>query len=271
MPGKRLSDKQIKQFREDGYITGLPVFDVSEIEDLNAGLAELCKLLRPGESTKEIREWHEASRWLYDLCTDARILDYVEDILGPDFFLWGSNYFIKEPHSPETVAWHQDSYYWPLRPIKSLTVWLACLDSFVENGAMQVIPGSHKAGLLKHAQAQKDATNSVLTLECEGGQFAEDSAQTLTLKAGQISIHDDKIVHGSQGNTSDRRRVGLTIRYSPTEVKCDLSVNPNFKAYLCRGVDTFGHNPAGEIPRRKFARVEHEHLNIENKGEKSKA
>ena len=203
MSRQRLTPEQKTHFKQQGYLTGLPVFDEDQVRDLNEGLAALEKLLKPGESTKEIREWHESSRWLYDICMNEQILDYVEDLLSPNFFLWASNYLIKEPHSPETVAWHQDGYYWPLHPVKSLTVWIACTDSDLGNGAMQVIPGSHTAGLMKHNRLAEDRTDSVLFLECEKGQFREDSVAALTIQVGQISIHDDKIVHGSPGKLSD--------------------------------------------------------------------
>jgi hypothetical protein len=107
----------------------------------------------------------------------------------------------------------------------------------------------------------------VLTLELESGQFREDTAVSLCLKAGEISIHDDKIVHGSPANPSSRRRAGLTIRYSTTQVKCDLSVNPHFRSYLCRGVDTYRHNPVGVVPTQKFGRLERKHLSVEEAGE----
>ena len=234
--GKRLTEQQKEFYKRNGYMIGIPpVFNAGQVKELNAGLNELLKLLRPGEDAKEIREWHESSRFLYDICTNETILDYVEDILGPDFYLWGSNFFIKPPHSSSTVGWHQDTYYWPLEPKISATVWIAFEDVDEENAAMKVIPGSHTAGLLKHSRASN--TDSVLTLECEQGQFREDSAVSLNLRAGQISIHDDKLVHGSPANRSDRRRAGLTIRYSSTVVKCDLSINPYFKTYLCRGMD----------------------------------
>ncbi|CAN5780423.1 hypothetical protein BH09VER1_BH09VER1_17670 [soil metagenome] len=74
------------------------------------------------------------------------------------------------------------------------------------------------------------------------------------LKAGEASLHDDRAVHGSPANPSDRRRAGLTIRYSGTNVKNDLAVNPNFKTYLCRGVDTYQFNPVGTLPTTRFAR-----------------
>jgi len=263
--GKRLTDQQKKFYEANGYMIGLPpVFDAQGVRDLNAGLDELMKLLRPGEDAKEIREWHESSRFLYDICTHPVILDYVEDILGPDFYLWGSNFFIKPPHSTSTVGWHQDTYYWPVDPKISATVWLAFEDVDEENAAMRVIPGSHKAGLLKHSRSTD--TDSVLTLELEGGQFREDTAVSLNLKAGQISIHDDKIVHGSLANHSNRRRAGLTIRYSSTIVKCDLSVNPHFTTYLCRGVDTYKHNPVGKVPTQRYGRLERKHVSVEEAG-----
>jgi ectoine hydroxylase-related dioxygenase (phytanoyl-CoA dioxygenase family) len=263
--GKRLTEQQKKSYESNGYIIGLPpVYDARGVLELNQGLDELLKLLKPGEDAKEIREWHESSRFLYDICTNDIILDYVEDILGPDFYVWGSNFFIKPPRSSSTVGWHQDTYYWPVDPKISATVWLAFEDVDEQNAAMRVIPGSHKAGLLKHSRSTD--TDSVLTLELEGGQFRDDAAVSLNLKAGQISIHDDKIVHGSLANHSNRRRAGLTIRYSSTIVKCDLSVNPHFKSYLCRGTDTYKHNPVGAIPSQKYGRLERKHVSVEEAG-----
>lgn len=263
--GKRLTEQQRKFYAEKGYMIGLPpVFGAGQVKDLNDGLSELMKLLHPGEDAKDIREWHESSRFLYDICTNSTILDYVEDILGPDFYLWGSNFFIKQPRSSSTVGWHQDTYYWPLEPKISATVWVAFEDVDEANAAMQVIPGSHRAGLLKHSRSSD--TDSVLTLECEQGQFREDSAVSLNLRAGQVSIHDDKIVHGSPANNSSRRRAGLTIRYSSTVVKCDLAVNPYFMTYLCRGVDTYRHNPVGKVPSAQFGRLDRKHASVEEAG-----
>jgi non-heme Fe2+,alpha-ketoglutarate-dependent halogenase len=263
--GKRLTESQKQFYHDNGYMIGLPtVFTPEQVKQLNLGLDELLKLLRPGEDAKEIREWHESSKFLYDICTNSTILDYVEDILGPDFYLWGSNFFIKPPHSNSTVGWHQDTYYWPLEPKISTTIWVAFEDVDEQNAAMQVIPGSHKAGLLKHSRSSD--TDSVLTLECEGGQFREDQAVSFNIRAGGISIHNDKLVHGSPANRSDRRRAGLTIRYSTTEVKCDLSVNPYFTTYLCRGVDRYKHNPVGTVPTQQYARLERKHLSVEEAG-----
>lgn len=260
-----LSPEQVRRYREDGYLHGLPpVFTPDEILRMNADLAALMALLEPGETAKDIREWHESSRWLFDLCMHPPILDAVESLIGPDFYLWASNFFIKEPRTTDVVGWHQDAYYWPLAPHNTVTVWLAFLDSTPENGAMQVIPRSHHAGLITHKRSTQ--TDSVLTLELERGQFRADTAVTLNLPAGAFSLHDDRIVHGSGANPSPHRRVGLTMRYSGTNVKCDLAVNPHFRQYLCRGEDRPRLNPAGTIPSARFGRLYRAHRSVEEAG-----
>lgn len=266
-PAYTLTDEQKIFYRENGYLTGLPpIYTEEEMAGICAELPQLTALLEEGETTKDIREWHETSLYLYEICMNPAILDLVEGVLGPDFFMWASNFFIKEPRSRSTVGWHQDSYYWPMEPQHSVTVWLAFNEVNEENAAMQVIPGSHRAGLIKHKRVDPNRTDSVLTLQLEGGDFDESAAVSLNLKAGQCSLHDDAIVHGSPANPSDRPRIGLTIRYSATECKNDYSVNPNFKAYLCRGTDRFRHNRPGPVPTRRFARPDFKPVSKEEAG-----
>lgn len=261
---KALTESQIKHFRERGFLTGLPVFDATEMARINAELPELLNLLNVGESTKEIREWHETSLYLFELCMEPRILDYVESLLGPNFYLWASNFFIKEPHTHETVGWHQDAYYWPLKPIESLTVWLAFDDVDEANGAMTVIPGSHRQNIVNHAR-KEGGTTSVLHLEADVSSFDLSTAERIPLKCGSISIHDDKLLHASPANPSDRRRAGFTIRYSPNHVTCDLSINPHFRIYPARG-EVCTRNPHGTVPTQRFERLHREHLSIEESG-----
>ena len=140
---------------------------------------------------------------------------------------------------------------------EQLHVWLAFEDADEENAAMQVIPGSHKAGWIKGGY-RNWGVDSHLPIELDHGQVSEGDAVSMNLKAGQLSLHDDKLVHGSGANKSPRLRAGLTIRYSNTEVKCDLSVNPHFKTYLARGEDKYQHNPVGVVPTQQYARPDYE-------------
>jgi ectoine hydroxylase-related dioxygenase (phytanoyl-CoA dioxygenase family) len=261
----RLSEDQKTFYREQGYLLGLPpIYTHGEMASLNAELPRLLALLQPGETAKDIREWHETSRYLYDIVMNPKIHDLVEGILGPNFFLWASSFFIKEPFSKSTVGWHQDAYYWPMTPHNTVTVWLAFDDVDAENGAMKLIPGSQKQGMIKHRRSA--ATDSILTLELERGQVREDQAIQFKLKAGEVSLHDDRAVHGSPANPSARRRAGLTLRYSGTNVKNDLSVNPHFKTYLCRGMDEFRLNPVGPVPTKRFARPDFKAVSKEEAG-----
>jgi len=261
----RLSPEQKAFYQQNGYLIGLPaVYTPTEMAQINAELPNLLALLQPGETAKDIREWHETSTYLYEICMNPKIHDLVEGILGPDFYLWASSFFIKDPFSKSTVGWHQDAYYWPMKPHNTVTVWLAFDDVGEDNGAMKIIPGSHTAGLLKHRRSTQ--TDSVITLELESGTFREDAAVQFKLKAGEVSLHDDRAVHGSPANPSPRRRAGLTLRYSGTNVINDLAVNPNFKTYLCRGVDEFRYNPVGIPPTQRYARPAFKAVSIEEAG-----
>jgi ectoine hydroxylase-related dioxygenase (phytanoyl-CoA dioxygenase family) len=181
------------------------------------------------------------------------VLDFVESLIGPDFYLWGSHFFAKPPRDPAVVAWHQDAFYWPLEPREAVTAWLAFSDSQPDNGCMRVIPGSHRAGILKHQRSTSTQANA-LWLELEGGQFSLADAVNVELKAGQISLHDDHIVHGSEGNTSNRWRVGLAIRYSPVQVTCDLTHWPRFLTYPARGDQSRNKNPIAPGPRERITK-----------------
>ena len=260
-----LTKTQKDFYHDNGYLLGLPaIYTLEEMRKMNGELPQLLALLELGETAKDIREWHETSLYLYEIIMNPKIHDLVQGILGDNFYCWASSFFIKEPFGKSTVGWHQDAYYWPMHPHNSVTVWLAFDDVDAENGGMKIIPKSHLHGLVKHKRS--NATDSVLTLELETGTFSEADAVQFKLMAGEVSLHDDRAVHGSPANPSARRRAGLTIRYSGTNVKNDLSVNPFFKTYLCRGQDEFHLNPVGPVPIIRFARPAFKPVSVEEAG-----
>ena len=235
----------VSEYHTRGYVSNLPVLSSAEIAEAMGMYSRLRDLLPAGVSPLAIDWWHQLDRQLYDLCMHPVILSYVSELIGPDFFLWGSQFFAKEPGSGATVPWHQDAFYWPLKPHRAVTVWLACSDSFPENGAMQVIPGTHTRPMKHHSGSN---AGDVLDMETDADEFDESEAVTLSMPAGNCSLHDDNIVHGSKQNVSDQIRCGLTIRFSAGDVKCDTSVWPFFKAYWAGGTDKWHHNPVGEPP-----------------------
>lgn len=234
--------------QDNGYLVDLPaIYTPTKMAKRNRNLKDLMALFRPDETAKDIKEWHEASRWLYDICMNPRILNLV-----------------KEPHTHHMVGWHQDFYYWPMAPYNSVTVWLAFTDVDEQNGAMKIVQASHKAGIIQYQRST--ATDSVLTLELKSGTFRMDIAVSMRLRAGQIPMHDDRAIHGSPTSPSDRIRVGLTIRCSGTEVKNDPTVNPHFKAYPARGVDRYKHDQAGTPSTEKFGRTNFKAVSLEEAG-----
>ncbi|MFT5447082.1 MAG: non-heme Fe2+,alpha-ketoglutarate-dependent halogenase [Gammaproteobacteria bacterium] len=243
---RRLSAQEIADYAEHGYVRNLPVFNSAGVAMLQRGFDELSTRLPDGIDINQVNCWHKASRWFYDLCCTPVILDYVEDLIGPDFFQWGGQFFVKYPGDGSVVPWHQDAQYWPLTPARAVTVWLAIHDADEGNSAMQVVRGSHRTAQFRHHT--NDASNLVLDQEVSTEQFDADQVVTMALKAGEISLHDDGLLHGSGPNLSDRVRCGLTMRYCPSDVKCDLSVWPNFEAYPVRGTDRYRHNPVGALP-----------------------
>lgn len=233
-------------YNEQGYLTGIPVYSNEETAGLLHTYHRLRALLPLGVSTQRMDWWHGEDKELWDICTHPSILDCVESILGQDFYVWGTQFFTKEPGDGKTTPWHQDAFYWPLSPHKAVTVWLAFAESNEKNGCMRVIPGSHRAGKMRYRKSDKES--DVLDMEIETGSFHIQNAASLLLKAGEISLHDDNIVHGSDANFSSSLRCGLTIRYAASEVKCDLSVWSFFKAFPVRGIDRWQHNPIGIPP-----------------------
>ena len=237
---KSLTPQQIQQFNQKGYIFPLDVFSETEIATHRAYFDQLIEQqINEGKDAYSIAGWHSKQPEIYDLVTDSRILDYLEDLLGPDLICWGTHYFCKLPGDTKQVSWHQDASYWPLTPSKTVTVWLAIDDADTENGAMKVIPKSHLHGQIVFEHSRKEEQNVL-------GQTVKDAEDyglapvDFEIKAGQISLHSDLLLHGSAPNQSDRRRCGLTMRFVPPEVKRALT-GWNKNSIIARGTDVSGH------------------------------
>ena len=112
---------------------------------------------------------------------------------------------------------------------------------------MRIVKGSHKNG--KYVHKINSSKNLVLDQEVSDSQINSNDIVSLNLKAGEISIHDDGLLHGSLANHSNRIRCGITMRFAPVNVKADLSIWPHFEAQLVRGVDDYKLNPIAPIPR----------------------
>jgi non-haem Fe2+, alpha-ketoglutarate-dependent halogenase len=235
---KTLTREQVEDFNRNGYLAGIRIFNEEEIADIRAYFDDLlARTLAAGGDSYSISTAHLRYGRVYDILTNPRIVACVRDLLGEDVIAWGSHFFCKMPGDGKRVSWHQDSSYWPLTPSKAVTAWLAIDDATVENACMRYIPGTHHLGHLTYTLSENDEANvlnqTVGAAETLGEPF------DVQLKAGEISIHSDLLLHGSEANRSNKRRCGLTLRYCPASVRAELGWNA--KGVIVSGRDESGH------------------------------
>ena len=248
-----LTAGQVAAFRRDGYFAPLRVLPADEAAAVRARLeafeAEHGLIMKSTARNKP----HLLFTWIDRLIRHPAIVDAVEDILGPDLLVWGSSFFIKEPHDPAFVSWHQDSTYWGLSHPDIVTAWIALSVSDRPNGAMRVIPGSHLRDQLQHKDTF--AADNLLTRGQEVAVTVDaDTAADLFLQPGEMSLHHVRIVHGSEPNRAGDRRIGFAIRYVPTYVR--QTAGPRDSAVLVRGTDRYHHFEIEPSPRTDFGEAE---------------
>jgi non-haem Fe2+, alpha-ketoglutarate-dependent halogenase len=233
-----LTPEQIAAFNRDGYLAGIRIFDEGEIADIRRYFDELlARTLAAGGDSYSIATAHLGHGRVYDILTHPRIVARIKDLLGENVVAWGSHFFCKMPGDGKRVSWHQDSSYWPLTPSMAVTAWLAIDDATVENACMRYIPGSHRLGHLTYTLTENDDRNVLNQTVDAAETFGE--PVNVELRAGEISIHSDLLLHGSEANQSTKRRCGLTLRYCPAIVRAGLGWNA--KGVIVSGKDEASH------------------------------
>lgn len=236
-------------FRNTGVLFPVQVLSAAEISEalgalrlIEAAPAAIRKSLLAHKS-------HLVSKTLNALIRHRRILGTVEQIIGPNILVWGSDFFVKEPETPNFVSWHQDAAYWGLMPDDIVTAWIALTPSTPENGCLQVVPGTHVEALMPHTNtfARENMLSRGQTIE---GRLLNSQAIDVVLAPGQMSIHHVKIAHASGPNRSGQRRVGFAIRYIAAHVRQQRDIVDT--ATLVQGVHVPGtfaleRSPAGEL------------------------
>ena len=242
---KLLSNEAVTAFRRDGYYSPVRVMPAAEALRFRAALeAHEAKTGEPLQGNWR-HKTHLLFTWAAELVRHPRILDAVEDLIGPDILCWTTNFFIKEAANPGFISWHQDSTYWGLEPHEVVTAWIALTKSDLVSGCMKVIPGTHVSDQLPHVD-----TFHRHNLLSRGQEIAvevnEAEAVPCLLEPGEMSLHHIKLVHGSEPNRSADRRIGFAIRYIPAYVK---QTKVRDSATLVRGVDRHHHFDHEERPR----------------------
>ena len=226
-PGS-LAQEQIDFFWQNGYLRYGNLLSAGEIETLRneydrifeeAEAAGGARNLSVGSSEKDkgkedkpkqrmlqIINMCDRSLQYRKLIHDTRILDIVQDIIGPNIMLFHDQALNKPPRMGGPVFWHQDNSYWKCRPATLMSCWMTLDDADVHNGAMQVIPGSH---LTPVWHGNTDSTDALV----EAGNIDTKKAVVVDVPAGGIMFHHCQTLHYTAPNSTGRQRRAFAIHF----------------------------------------------------------
>lgn len=259
---KFLNTQQVERYRRDGYLFPLRAMASDEAANYRAALeaheARMGGLLSGLGGPARFKN-HLLLRWVHELVVHPTVLDAVEDVIGPDILCYTSTFFIKEPHSPQITAWHQDATYFGLRPHEHVTAWIALTDSSPQSGCLEFARGGGDLGLLQHkANAIEHSVNGGRQKIVEGFEVVD--PVLAALRPGEFSLHHTLCLHRSAPNDGPDRRIGLGVSYIPTRVR--HIGTKRMPAMLVRGKDRYGHFDHEPAPAADFddaAQAAHAH------------
>ena len=244
-----LSAEEIRRYHEDGYV--IPDFRLKDETVAEIRAAHDRLLAKHPQFVDYCPALLAYDTGFLNIARLPAVLDMVEQLIGPDFALWNSSFFAKPARNGSKTPWHQDGEYWPIRPLATCSVWIAVDAATPANGCLRVIPGSHRRRRLGQHD-HNGAEGLSLPLEIRADEYDENAARDIVLDAGQVSLHDIFLIHGSEPNRSATSRRGMTLRYMPTSsvYRRDLADSrrggplamSERTLYLMRGEDQSGQN-----------------------------
>lgn len=231
---KLLRQEQIEHYTEYGYLSPVDVMSEDEALHYRQRFEEAERQYPDHLHARNRNNAHLAFTCLDELAHHPGIIDAVEDLIGPNISLWGSVLFVKDSGTSHFVSWHQDATYMGLSHNNFVTPWIALSPSNRDTGCMSMIPGSHRHSIQPHEDTFDE--ENILTRGQRLKEVDTSSAVDLILRPGQMSLHHGEIVHGSQPNRSDDRRIGFALQsFVPPDV-----VQVTGKNYW---MDVRGENP----------------------------
>jgi len=236
-----LSPTQVDQYRCDGFLFPVDCLTPEEVRHYRGRLEAFER--EQGDTFGKLpnlvrSKSHLLFTWMDELVRHPKVLDAVESLIGPDILIYHLTSWLKEPNEPSHVSWHQDGTYFGLEPYEQVTAWIALTDATPEMGCIKIIPGSQAIGQRPHKDTA--APGNLLSR----GQTIDHPLDytkyvTMPLTAGQISLHHTHVVHASEPNRSNERRIGIGVSYIPP--RCRLIGDVRVSAALVRGRDDHGH------------------------------
>ena len=203
---------QVDQYKRDGFAFPAPVLTPDEVRWMRADLESWeAKQGHPLDFPEKSKSYLLYG-WADALVHHPKVLDAVEDVIGPDILVYHSTMWIKEPHTAAYVRWHQDGAYFFLDPLEHVTAWVALSEASEKAGCMRVVPGTHRLPMIEHddkrSGRQHDQARPGHQRALRRGDRRVDAA-----RGGQMSLHHTALVHCSPGNDNGDRRMGLGISF----------------------------------------------------------
>jgi hypothetical protein len=242
----RLTEEQVAQYRRDGFVSPVRVMPEEEaiairrkVEDFEAAQG---KPIHGTQKTKSALLFP----WIHDMVSRKAVLDAVEDLIGPDILMYQNGAWFKDPESASYVSWHQDANYYGMDPLELVTCWVALSHATVRMGCMQVLPGSHKQGMMAVDYTEVNEGNLLASGQRTRIAIDENKIAAMPLRPGEMSMHHVCLVHSSLPNHGDDRRMGFSIAYVAPHVRQTTKLRAS--AMLMRGEDRYGHYTLDELP-----------------------
>lgn len=249
-----LSDTQVQFYCDNGYLLVEDVLTSDEVRRLRIALDELADRSRAITMSDDVFELsaghsrdnpqlrrvtspelhHEAYA---ELVNHPKVLGVVEALLGPDIRFHHGKLNIKMPSTGDAaIEWHQDWAFYPATNDDILAVGVYLDDCGPENGPLQVLPGSHKGAVLEH----NDGMQFLGAAEPSEAGLGNNDAVALPGRAGSITIHHVRTLHGSRANTGDRPRLLMLNNYAAADSWPILGIADlaEFDSMMLRGSPT---------------------------------
>lgn len=218
-----LSREQIDFYNENGYLMVENAVTPEQLKALQETTYRLIDASRPVTETNDVYDLddghspdnprltriklpHKQDPLYWDVLKNSAITEVLTDLLGPDTLIQTSKLNTKAPGGGQAVEWHQDWAFYPHTNDSMLAFGLMLEDVNESNGPLKVIPGSHRGPVLAHTNADGVFCGAV---DPSDPDFHLNQAVTLTGKAGSMTVHHARTLHGSAPNTSDRNRLIL--------------------------------------------------------------
>ena len=256
---KALTREQYDRYNADGGVAPVKALSAGEAAHYRACLEKFerdvgCPIMSYPSRPTIWAKPHLLFTWVDAIVRHPSILDVVEDVTGPNIRVFHTNIFVKEPHSPEFISWHQDGAYNAISPPEVFTTWVALSDATPEMGCMRMLRGSHSRGLRVHVD--KKSPGNLLSRGQRIEVLEDAEVIDLALHAGEMSIHHSYAVHSSEPNRSSQRRIGVMTTYVPTHCRYVGTGPARLRAALVRGRDDYGHFDDDPRPTVDFGAAE---------------